>query len=153
MRVSVPFSNIISSGADFLFPLRAAGLNGVQDRLYRSNSGNHYFEFVYVREADIRASNLRMTYNTWEWLRQWRIEIHPYINLAGGTLSYRRFVAGKEVWYDILVPYRIEFETDPVDDQIVWDDVGQGNRWDNNFEVTDPATAALVRGLPIFANQ
>jgi hypothetical protein len=94
-----------------------------------------------------------MTYNMWEWLREWRIAVHPYIKLEGGTLSYRRCVAGVKVWYDVLVPYKIEIETDPVDDQTVWEDVTLANSWGNNFELTEQRTAMLVRALRIFAVQ
>ena len=91
-----------------------------------------------------------MNYSTWEWVRQWRIGDHPHIRLAEGTLSYQRIVAGFEVWYDILVPYKIEL---PVDDETAWAVVKLKNPWDSSFEVTDLTTAAFVRALPIFGVQ
>ena len=37
-------------------PLRAEGPNGVRDRLvYESSTGHFYFEFLYVRNADIET--------------------------------------------------------------------------------------------------
>lgn len=147
LRVSVSFSDIIQIPEDFLLPLRRDGPNGVSDRLYRSNPGNHYFEFVYVREVDIKAPDLGMNYDTWEWLQQWKIGRHEYIKLKGSTLSYRQFVAVIELWYDILVPYRIEFD---VGDESVWDEVGLANNWSNRYQVTDTRTAAFVQALSIF---
>jgi hypothetical protein len=154
LRVAVPFSNIVQSEEDFIIPLLGEGSNGVRDRLIKSDSGNYYFNFVYVREADIKAPNLTMDDDTRRRLREWRIGSHPYIRLTDGTLSYRRFVAGEEVWYGILVPYRIEFETDPFDDQTVWDDVNLRNStWGNAYGVTDPTAKELVLALSIFAVQ
>jgi len=103
---------------------------------------------VYIRAADIKALKVKT-----ESVRQWRIGAHPHIRLVGDTLSYEKFVAGFQVWYDILVPYKIEFETEPVDDETVWDDVKLTNRWGMTFQVTDPTTAAIVRALPIFGVQ
>jgi hypothetical protein len=147
LRVAVPFSDIIESAEDFLIPLRGEESNGIRDRLLESNAGNYYFAFVYVRKADVIAKRFNI-YGSW--LRQWRIGSHPYIRVTGETLSYRRFVASKEVWYNILVPYRIEFETDPVDDQTVWDDVKLTNAGRQIVEVTDPNTVRIVKALSIF---
>jgi hypothetical protein len=142
LRVAVPFSDIIESAEDFLIPLRGEESNGIRDRLLTSNAGNYYLAFVYVRKADVIAKRFNI-YGSW--LRRWRIGSHPYIRVTGETLSYRRFVASKEVWYEILVPYRIEFETDPVNDQTVWDDVSLTKEpLTKEFEVTDPITASLV---------
>lgn len=100
---------------------------------------------MYIRAADIKALKGKT-----ESVKQWRIGVHPHIRLVGDTLSYEKFVAGFQVWYDILVPYKIEFETEPADDETVWDDVKLSNTWGWPFQVTDPTTAAFVQALPIF---
>jgi len=66
-----------------------------------------------------------------------------------GALSYARHVAGVEVWYDILVPYQINFETDPpADAQTSWASVRYLNPWGGcSREVTAPATTVLIREL------
>jgi hypothetical protein len=91
-----------------------------------------------------------MTYDTWEWLQQWKLENHSYVRLEDGTLSYKIFVGGSQVWYDILVAYPVEFDTDPVDDRTDWKRVGRANSWENPFSLTEPITEAIVRKLPIF---
>lgn len=151
LRVAVPFSDIIESAEDFLIPLRGEKSNGIRDRLLESNAGNYYFPFVYVRRADVIAKGFDID----GWLGQWRIQSHPYIRVTTGkTISYRRSVAGVAgVWYNILVPYRIEFETDPVDDQTVWDDVKLTNAGIRIVAVTDPNTARIVKALSIFTVQ
>jgi hypothetical protein len=111
---------------------------------------------LYVREADVKASNLEMTYSQWEGLRQRKIGAHAYIRLDGATLSYTKFVVeGREVWYDILVPYQIEFDTDPADGQTVWANVALTNPpWgDAVRQITDPITAGLVQSLGFLAPQ
>lgn len=152
LRVAVPFSDVIESGKDFLLPLRGKSPHRSDaDRLYRSTNLNDYFEFVYIREEDIRT--LTMSYDMWEWLQQWKLENHSYVRLEDGTLSYRIFntVGRRQVWYDILVAYPVEFDTDPVDDRTEWEPVDRANSsWPNRFDLTEPFTEVIVRELPIF---
>jgi len=91
-----------------------------------------------------------MNYDTWEWLRQWRIGSHELVRLEGDRLRYKTTVAGRaRVWYEILVPYQIEFETDPADDETRWDTVALANNmWGTaNRRVTDANAVTLFHGL------
>jgi hypothetical protein len=86
----------------------------------------------------------------WEWLSQWKLERHAYIRLGqGGPLRYKQLIIeGKKVWYEILVPYQVEFETEPVDGQTVWENVSLTNQWPNrDRQVNDQDTGEFIARL------
>ena len=146
-------SRVIESAEDFLIPLRADGPNGDEDRLFRSVNDNHYFEFLYIRNADIRNPAVKCNYNNGERLGQWRVGDHEFNKLeeGGGTVVYRRDVGSQTaVWYDILVPYTIELETNPIDGLTQWDSVQPCTPWPNqNRQITDPNTQAIACQLSV----
>lgn len=132
----VPASTVLQSSDDYLLPLKAIGPTGRLVRQQTGNTDNWYGEFFYLREKDIKAIKGLVDIDA---LSGWRLRNHPYVRLSNGFVHYASTWCGKIVWYQILVPYRVDFS------DAMHNPIRDTKRWMKMIrEVTEPTTVEVV---------
>jgi hypothetical protein len=138
----VPVSTVFQSSDDYLLPLKALGPTGRLVRQQSGNTNNWYCEFVYLREKDIKAIKGLVDIDA---LSGWRMRNHPYVRLSNGFMEYASTVYGRVVWYQILVPYRVDLSDS------VCNRIRDTRKWMKMIrEVTEPTTVDVVRSIDGF---
>lgn len=139
-RAVVAVTSILTDSDDYLLPLKQ--LDGKFGRLEQSVGwgDNFYFEFIYVKQSDVKA--LGKEVDT-EWIANWRIYDHPYLRLRDHKLEYAREVGGHKVWYKLLVPYKVVFDTGTI-----WEEPDDIGGWDGGARrITEKKAAAIAMKL------
>lgn len=143
-RAILPVTDVLEDENDYLLPLKEDGPSGRRVESL-THPGNFHFEFLYVKENDMKDLRSQLPGTLHSWYEQWRLRNNCYIQIHNGapTVSYEEIDGQKAVWYDILVPYKIELgeETrfDTVRDTEEWGNRGPGIR-----SVTEVRTAFVA---------
>jgi hypothetical protein len=132
--------DVFHNDEDYLLPLKAD--EGHTRRLVRQQTGNtnnYYFEFLYVREKDMKG--IQGSVNI-EALSMWKLRNHWYVSLQDETIRCIINYDGKVIWCQILVPYPVDL-TNAVRNQI--SDTGNWRKMVR--EVTEPTTVEVIEAL------
>jgi hypothetical protein len=106
-RLVFPAYTVLESPNDILIPTNPyPDPSADPPGFHASIGGNTHVELVYIRLRDIVDEEVELTYTEWEYLKNWQLKNHPFIQSTtkGGPVMYLDI---RGVWWYILTPYNV----------------------------------------------